>query len=52
MMNVPTVILDPSLSSIEEQEQDCVESDVVDEIINCVKSIKQTIALNKEALRH
>lgn len=33
-------MLDSILSSIEEDEQNCVESDIVDEIITCIQSIK------------
>ena len=44
-------MLDSILSSIEEDEQSCVESDIVEEIITCIKSIKQSIQMSRDSLK-
>ncbi|NQZ06819.1 MAG: hypothetical protein HRT35_06630 [Algicola sp.] len=44
-------MLDSILSSIEEDEQNCVESDIVEEIITCIQSIKKSIQMSRDALR-
>ena len=50
-MNDTTVKLKSVMKNNEELEQTRNESDVVEEILNCIKAIKQNIASNKEVLR-
>ena len=50
-MNVRALMLDSILSSIEEDEQSCVESDIVEEIITCIQSIKQSIQMSRDSLK-
>ena len=49
-MNIKEVMFESLLTSIEEQSQPCVESHIVDEIIDSIKSIKKGIESSKEAL--
>lgn len=50
-MNVKVLMLDSLLATIEEDQHACVESDIVDQIISCIQSIKQSIELSKKSLK-
>lgn len=49
-MNVRDVLLESILSTIEEDQDHCVEKDLLDDIIASIQSLKQTIAMSKESL--
>lgn len=50
-MKAKEAMLDSLLANLEEQKQPTVESDVVDEILGSLRSIRQSIELNKAVLR-
>jgi hypothetical protein len=50
-MNERTVKLGSVVQNLEQRKQTCNESDVVEQILNCIKSIRQNIERNKDSLR-
>lgn len=50
-MNVTASMLDSILVSYEEQSKSCVESDLVEEMIKNIQSIKLNIERNKDMLK-
>ncbi len=49
-MNVKEVMLESLLTCIEEDEQPCVESHIVDEIISNIQLIRRSIESSKQLL--
>jgi hypothetical protein len=49
-MDVRDVLLESILSTIEEEQSNSIEKDLLDDILESIRSLKQSIALSKDNL--